>query len=124
MILYNPDWKKRDDGWHLSNGVCRGVVSPQITRNYHWEVHFLTGSGLWDSGTAPDHISAMNEVEKRLHYKFTVEPEYQLEKGCRCLSCEEPTGKWLVTNREDTISKVFDTEEAAIAWGMEYWRDK
>ena len=49
--------------------------------------------------------------------RFEVEPEYQLEKGCKCCSCWEYTGKWLVCDKKDEMEDlVFDTEEQAKEW--------
>lgn len=46
--------------------------------------------------------------------RFEVEPEYELEKGCRCLSCYERTGKWLVKDINDEFpDESFDSEEEA-----------
>lgn len=49
--------------------------------------------------------------------KYQIEPHYEIEKGCRCLSCWEPTGKWVVTHDIDIdFEMLFDTEEAAKEW--------
>lgn len=49
--------------------------------------------------------------------KYQIEPDYELDKGCRCLSCWSPTGKWAVTHDDDyTFEMLFDTEEAAKEW--------
>jgi hypothetical protein len=49
--------------------------------------------------------------------KYQIEPHYELEKGCRCLSCWEPTGKWVVTHDIDIkFEMLFDTEEEAKEW--------
>ena len=49
--------------------------------------------------------------------RFEVEPEYQLEKGCKCCSCWEYTGKWLVCDKKDEMEDlVFDTEQQAKEW--------
>ena len=54
--------------------------------------------------------------------RFEIEPEYILEEGCRCLSCFEHTGKWLVRDMEDKIQDVkFNTEDAARAWVREFF---
>lgn len=46
--------------------------------------------------------------------RFEVEPEYELEKRCRCLSCYERTGNWLVKDTKDEhLDEVFDSEEEA-----------
>lgn len=46
--------------------------------------------------------------------RYEVEPEYQIEPSCRCCSCWERTGKWLVCDKQDEIEDlVFDTEEQA-----------
>ena len=49
--------------------------------------------------------------------KYQIEPHYEIEKGCRCLSCWEPTGKWVVTHDDDMkFEMLFDTEEEAKEW--------
>lgn len=49
--------------------------------------------------------------------KYQIEPDYVLDKGCKCLSCWSPTGKWAVTHDDDyTFEMLFDTEEAAKEW--------
>ena len=49
--------------------------------------------------------------------KYQIEPDYELDKGCKCLSCWSPTGKWAVTHDDDyTFEMLFDTEEAAKEW--------
>ena len=46
--------------------------------------------------------------------RYEVEPEYQIEPGCKCCSCWEYTGKWLVCDAQDEMEDlVFDTEEQA-----------
>lgn len=52
--------------------------------------------------------------------RYEVEPEYRIEPGCRCCSCWEYTGKWLVCDKQDEMEDlVFDTEEQARAWVRE-----
>jgi hypothetical protein len=49
--------------------------------------------------------------------RFEIEPEYVLEKGCRCCSCFEPSGRWLVTDIKDKIEdQYFATEAEAQEW--------
>jgi len=49
--------------------------------------------------------------------RYEVEPELQIAKGCRCLSCWEQTGKWLVVDKQsDAEDLVFDSEEEAEEW--------
>lgn len=49
--------------------------------------------------------------------KYQIEADYELDKGCRCLSCWSPTGKWVVTHDIDIeFEMLFDTEEAAKEW--------
>ena len=53
--------------------------------------------------------------------RFEIEPEYILADDCRCLSCFEHTGKWLVRDMEDKIEDAkFDTENAARSWVREF----
>lgn len=53
-------------------------------------------------------------MEKTL---YAIDPHYELEPHCRCLSCWEATGKWIVTSDEDvTFEIIFDTEEEAKEW--------
>jgi len=49
--------------------------------------------------------------------RYEVEPELEIAKGCRCLSCWEQTGKWLVVDKQsDAEDLVFDSEEEAEEW--------
>jgi hypothetical protein len=116
--LYNPDWRKQGDTWMLTNGVGLGTVRSISMSNYSWEVLPLEGGSVIASGDAPDRIAAQTAVEEFLGYYFTVEPEYEMSAGCRCGSCVDPTGKWLVSNRSDTVNETFDSEGEAIAWIM------
>jgi len=118
-ILYNPDWKKQGNTWTLTNGILLGIVQSQVTRDYKWEVYAIEGGPVLHSGISSDRIAAMNQVEKLLGYFYFVEMEYEMEKGCRCGSCTEPAGKWLVYNREDTINEKFSSESEAINWILE-----
>lgn len=46
--------------------------------------------------------------------RYEVEPEYTIEPGCRCCSCWEMTGKWLVVDDTDEDEDlVFESKEAA-----------
>ena len=48
---------------------------------------------------------------------YDVEPELEIAKGCRCCSCWEQTGKWLVVDKQsDAEDLVFDSEEEAEEW--------
>lgn len=117
--LYNADWRKQGDVWSLTNGVRLGTVRAQVTRDYSWEVFNIEGGPALASGNSPDRIAAQAAVEELLDYRFTVEMEYVASTGCRCGSCVDPTGKWLVSNRADTINLRFDSEAEAVAWIME-----
>jgi len=47
--------------------------------------------------------------------RYTVEPEIGIAKGCRCCSCWENTGQWLVIDTQsDAKDLVFSTEAEAI----------
>jgi hypothetical protein len=49
--------------------------------------------------------------------KYQIELHYELDEGCRCLSCWEPTGRWVVTHDDDIkFEMLFDTEEQAKEW--------
>ena len=49
--------------------------------------------------------------------RYETEPEYQIAKGCKCCSCWEYTGKWLVRDMKDEMEDlVFDSEEEAKEW--------
>lgn len=49
--------------------------------------------------------------------RYEVEPELEIAKGCRCCSCWEQTGKWLVVDKQsDAEDLVFDSEEEAEEW--------
>jgi len=117
--LYNADWRKQGDLWSLTNGVRIGSVRAQGTRNYSWEVFNIEGGPVLASGSANDRIYAQAAVEELLDYRFTVEMEYVASPGCLCGSCVDPTGKWLVSNRTDTVNLRFDSEADAVAWIME-----
>lgn len=46
--------------------------------------------------------------------RFSVEPEYELQEGCRCGSCYERTGRWKVCDINDIEeNQYFDTEKEA-----------
>lgn len=46
--------------------------------------------------------------------RFSVEPEYEWQEGCRCGSCYEPTGRWKVCDINDIEEdQYFDTEKEA-----------
>lgn len=124
MILYNPDWRKQGQTWSLTNGEKLGIVDYEDTGDYKWQVYAIQGGPVLESGVAPDLIRARLAVEKILGYHFFVEMEYQMEKGCKCGSCTEPTGKWQVYNRDDTVNLLFDSEGEAIAWIMEQHGEK
>jgi len=117
--LYNADWRKQGNLWSLTNGVRLGSVRAQGTRNYSWEVFNLEGGPVLASGSATYRIDAQAAVEELLDYRFTVEMEYVAIPGCLCGSCVDPTGKWLVSNRADTVNLRFDSEADAVAWIME-----
>lgn len=117
--LYNADWRKQGDLWSLTNGVRLGSVRAQGTRNYSWEVFNIEGGPVLASGSATNRIYAQAAVEELLDYRFTVEMEYVASSGCLCGSCVDPTGKWLVSNRTDTVNLRFDSEADAVAWIME-----
>ena len=116
--LYNADWRKQGNSWTLTDGVRLGTVRNASISNYTWEVLPIEGGRVIASGDAPDRIAAQTAVEELLGYYFTVEPEYEMSAGCRCGSCVDPTGKWLVSNRRDTVNEKFDSEGEAIAWIM------
>lgn len=93
MTLYNPDWIYKDRSWSLLSAHGLGRVAAQVTRDYCWEVFDIKGGELVDKGTAPDRIAAYAGAEALLGYKYFVEEEYQMPRGCRCGSCQDPTGK-------------------------------
>ena len=114
-MKYNADWRNIGNGtFQFIEGAQVGIVRPQVTRDYAWEVH--EKGQIIASGVARDRILGMAIIEKLFGYHFEIEPEMELEKGCRCGSCQERTGRWLVWNRDDTINLVFDSEAEAIAW--------
>ena len=46
--------------------------------------------------------------------RFEIQPDYELQKGCCCLSCREPTGKWRFIDIDDVYEDIiFDTKEEA-----------
>ena len=115
-IFINPHWRRQEKKWILNSPNLIGFVYPQDTMDYKWEVRKIDSSQIIEEGSSPDRIIASSQVEKRLNYLYFVEPEYEMNKGCRCGCCEDPTGKWKVWNRDDTINELFDSEEAAIRW--------
>lgn len=118
MTLYNPEWflDKKIKKWTLLNSQMIGLVFPQVTRDYKWQVYTLIGSQLVGEGVSPDRVYASAAVEKLMGFHFWIQPQYELVGDCRCGCCDQPTGKWRVWNREDTVDLVFDTEGEAIAW--------
>ena len=57
--------------------------------------------------------------------RYEVEPELEIAKGCRCCSCWEYTGKWLVTDiKDEQEDLVFDTEQEANTWVAEHEEPK
>lgn len=119
-VLYNPDWQKKQDRWVLASGEKFAVVRPQITRDYSWQIFEAAGGTLISSGSSPDRIAAFNAVESTLGYRFFVEPEYVMEKGCRCGSCTEPSGRWMVFTRDDSVEEFFASESEAILWVLQH----
>jgi hypothetical protein len=124
--LYNPEWilDKTIKKWVLVNEGMVGYVYPQITRDYKWEVFRSTDSVPFVEGIGRDRIAAFAAVEKVIGYKYFVEPEYTMSAGCRCGSCEDPTGKWRVWDRYDTVELLFDCESEAVAWVVAQEKDK
>lgn len=59
-------------------------------------------------------VSGRRDEVDKVKERYGVEPEYAIEPGCRCCSCWEPTGKWLVVDSKDEIEDlVFETREEA-----------
>lgn len=112
----NPDWVKHKDSWILADPDYLYQVRPQVTRDYGWYVYDKKTNETVKRGSSTDRIAAMFEIEKIAGYKYFVEAEYEMEKGCRCGSCMEPTGKWSVSTRDDTLYELFDSEEQALEW--------
>lgn len=53
-------------------------------------------------------------METGMSERFRVEPEYELDEGCKCLSCWEPTGAWLVQDMKDLVKdEIYPSEEQA-----------
>ena len=49
--------------------------------------------------------------------RYQIESEIEIEKGCRCCSCWEKTGRWIVSDVKDEMEDlVFDSEEQAEEW--------
>ena len=94
---------KNINGFKVINNIFN-----KITMDYKWEVRKIDSSQIVEEGSSPDRIIASSQVEKRLIYLYFVEPEYEMSKGCRCGCCEDPTGKWKVWNRDDTINRSTD----------------
>lgn len=119
MTLYNPEWTKQGNTYTLLSTDKVGVIQSQITRDYKYSVNSIQNGELSISGVSPDLYKAQYLVEKEMGYEFFVELEYVMEKGCRCGSCQESTGKWLVFNKDDTVNLKFDSESEAIQWIMD-----
>ena len=118
-MLYNPDWIKKTGEWTLVTSERMASVRPQITRDYSWTVYDVVTGSVLESGSAPDRVAAFAAAESVLGYKWFIEKEYAMEKGCRCGSCTEPTGRWMVYDRADTVQEFFSTEGEAIAWCLD-----
>lgn len=118
MTLYNPEWTKQGNTYTLLSTDKVGVVQSQVTRDFKYSVNSIQNGELSISGVSPELYKAKYLVEKEMGYEFFIEMEYEMEKRCRCGSCTEPTGKWLLYNKDDTINLKFDSESEAIEWVM------
>jgi hypothetical protein len=118
-VLYNPEWIKKGEEWVLLSAQHIGRVRPQVTRDYSWSVHDIVTGQQIAGGSAPDRIAAYARAEKVMGYRYLLEKEYAAEPGCRCGSCSEPTGRWIVSNRQDTVEEYFSSEGEAVAWILE-----
>lgn len=57
------------------------------------------------------------EEKNQMTDRYKIEPEYEIAEGCKCFSCWEYTGKWLVRDMEDEMEDlVFDSQEEAEDW--------
>ena len=49
--------------------------------------------------------------------RYQIKSEMKLEEGCRCCSCWENTGRWVVSDINDEMEDlIFDTKQAAEEW--------
>lgn len=117
--LYNPEWEKRGGEWVLASAQYIGKVAAQITRDYSWAVFGIADGRQVAGGTTPDRIAAYAAAEAVMGYAYLLDPEYEIDAGCRCGSCTSPTGRWIVSNRADTVEEHFNSEGEAIAWILE-----
>ena len=128
MTLYNPEWTKQGNTYSLLSTDKVGVVQMREMRYntcwYTYSVNSIQNGESYISGVSPGLYTAEYLVEKEMGYEFFVEMEYVMEKGCKCGSCTEPTGKWLVYNKDDTVNLLFDSEGEAIAWIIEQYGEK
>jgi hypothetical protein len=116
MTLYNPDWTKQGNTYTLLSSDKVGIIQKIDAQYFKYSVNFIQNGDLCIDDLASTLNAAKYFVEKEMGYEFFVELEYVMEKGCRCGSCMESTGKWLVFNKDDTIDLKFDSENEAIQW--------
>lgn len=117
--LYNPNWNKKNSQWVLENDVQIGTISELLLNDneYVWKIVDKETNKIFKSDFSVNSLyEAKLIVQKLMNYNFFVEPEYSMSIGCKCGSCSDPTGKWLVSNSEDSINLLFDSEEEAIKW--------
>ncbi len=117
--LFNPEWAKRNGEWVLASAQHIGKVAVQIARDYSWAVFGIADGGQVAGGTVSDYIEAFAAAEAVMGYKYLLDPEYEMDAGCRCGSCTSPTGRWIVSNRADTVEEYFNSEGEAVAWILE-----
>lgn len=49
--------------------------------------------------------------------RYVIEPDYDLQEGCKCFCCWMRNGKWLGIDMDDIEEDVvFDTEQEAKEW--------
>jgi hypothetical protein len=118
--LPNPGWDKRGSTWHLQRGIWRGEVlsEPGSTSAFRWQIS--KEGYVIHTGISTDRISAMQLVETRLGYRYNLEEDYEMDDGCRCGSCTRLTGNWAVSDRADTVNKIFSDRDTAEAWIKEH----
>lgn len=117
-VLYNPWWNKKDKIYFLLSETMKGIIEKDKNQKFTWKIVNLNDNSLVLSSKEPNPSlwHSKYEVEKNMGYKFTIEEDYEMEKGCKCGSCTEKTGKWNLSDKEDIINLQFNSEEEAIKW--------
>ena len=61
-------------------------------------------------------VPGRRDEADKVKERYGVEPEYAIEPGCRCFSCWETTGRWIVVDITDEDEDlIFESQEEAEA---------